>query len=246
MHVVSPSRWLAAEAQRSTLLGQFDISVIPYGLNTHTFAPLDRASVRQSLGLPQDAALVLFAAAALDNRRKGLDLLTAALGRLATKQTPHRRPVHLLTIGDRPPTMPFPLPHHHLGATNDDRRLAEAYNAADVFVIPSRDDNLPNTVLESLACGTPVVGFAVGGIPDMVRMGETGLLAAPEDTCAMAEAIERVLVDAELRSRLAENARRVAVTEYDAAIQAGRYAALYAQILESSGRDPSRALMGAT
>ena len=109
--------------------------------------------------------------------------------------------------------------------------MAHAYNAADIFVIPSLVDNLPNTVLEAMACGTPVIGFDVGGIPDMVREGETGLLVYPGDSRALSEALDILLGNHSLRRTMSANCRMVAEAEYSMEIQARRYIALYEQVL---------------
>ena len=118
---------------------------------------------------------------------------------------------------------------------NDDPTTAAIYAAADVMAIPSRQDNLPNTILESMSCGTPVVGFASGGIPDMVRPGQTGWLAPTGDTAALRDGIRQALsVDPETRGRLKNICRRVAVEEYSLDVQAKQYAALYGSLIPSA------------
>ena len=222
---VAPSRWLAEEVRRSAVCGRFEAKVIPYGLDTELFRPRDQAAARDVLGVPPDAKALLFLADAVTNVRKGFHLLRQALERL--EGLPN---LCLVTVGDSAPDLPASLPHVPLGRISDDRMLTLVYSAVDAFVIPSLADNLPNTVLEALACGTPSVGFAVGGIPDMIRPGETGLLAPPEDVPALADAIAELLSDDALRARLAANCRRVAETDYPLAKQAERYEALFARL----------------
>jgi glycosyltransferase involved in cell wall biosynthesis len=111
--------------------------------------------------------------------------------------------------------------------------MSFALSAADLFVCPSRDDNFPNVVLEAMACGVPVVGFDVGGMADVVRDGETGILVEPENVAGLRETI---LHDDELRSRLSRNCRQVALTEFPLETQARRYLALYGELIESSKR----------
>lgn len=137
----------------------------------------------------------------------------------------------LLSIGSRAPTLETARPHHHLGSISSNTLLSVFYSLADVFVIPSRQDNLPNTVLESMACGTPVVGFDVGGIPDMVRPGETGWLAEPESVHSLQEAIEAALSDNERRNQMGQTCRAVVEAEYTLTVQAEAYRALYEQLL---------------
>ena len=124
------------------------------------------------------------------------------------------------------------IPHRHVETVNDDRLLSAIYSAADIFVIPSIEDNLPNTVLEAMACGTPVVGFDVGGIPDMVRPGITGELAPAGDVARLSQVIYALLETPEKRHELAANCRRIAEEEYALDLQAHRYMALYKQMLE--------------
>ena len=222
LHLVTPSRWLATEVQRSTLLGDLPVSVIPYALDTEVFAPREGAVARAALRVPPEASVVLFVSHGVDNRRKGLALLVEALSRLADIGN-----LFLLTLGQGQPALDLPFPHLHLGSLDNDHLLPLIYSAADLFVIPSLQDNLPNTVLESLACSTPVVGFNVGGIPDMVRPGETGMLAPAGDVAALANAISQLLQDDDMRTSMSETCRRVAVEQYRLDVQARRYAELY-------------------
>lgn len=224
--LVCPSQWLANECRRSSLLGNRPLSVIPNGLDTDTFKPIDRHAARADLGIPQDAWVILFVAQSLTNRRKGFQILLDTLGRLAG--IPH---VHLLTVGKGRPQLPTDIPTIMLSATLSERHLASIYSAANVFVIPSLQDNLPNTVLESMACGTPVVAFHIGGIPDMVRPGETGCLAPPGDSTSLAEAIMRLAEDESLRRSLGANCRIVAENEYSLNRQAVRYRELYQSLI---------------
>ncbi|QDT15544.1 glycosyltransferase [Alienimonas californiensis] len=222
---VTPSRWLGAEVGRSSLCGRFPVEVIPYGLETDVFRPRNQAAARELLGVPPDAKTALFLADAVNNVRKGFSYLKGALERL--RGLPN---LCALTVGRGVPDLPEGLPHVSLGSVSDDRLLALAYSAADLFVIPSLADNLPNTVLEAMACGTPSVGFAVGGVPDMIRPGETGLLAPPEDVPALADTLAALLSDDALRTRLGANCRRVAEAEYPLARQAHDYQALFARV----------------
>lgn len=225
LHLIAPSRWLAREAQRSALLGRFPVSVIPNGVDTDVFAPVERTAARWACGVPEGASVILFVADSLQNKRKGIQQLVQALQHLQD-----RRELLLLTIGSRPPQLPAGIRRRHLGRLQEERSLAAAYSAADLFVIPSLEDNLPNTVLEAQSCGTPVVGFDIGGIPDMVRPGQTGAVVPAGDVAALAGAIRRVLDDSDSRRRMSHTAREVAVREYSLARQAQRYLELYRRL----------------
>jgi len=225
--IVAPSVWLAREAERSSILGRLPIYVIPYGLDTETFRPRDRAASRRGLGIPEGARVLLFVAQSTENRRKGFPLLIEALGSLSGRVPD----LLLVSVGQGSPETGG-LPHLSLGSVSTDDMLATIYSAADLFVAPSLQDNLPNTVLESLACGTPVVGFKTGGLPDMVRSGSTGALVPTGDVRSLSEAIVSLLNDQSLRSGLSNECRRIAVSEYALHHQAERYQALYADLVE--------------
>ena len=231
MTLVGTSRWISAESRRSSLLSRFPVRTIPNGLDTDAFAPRDKRFARDTLGVPADARVVLFVAEATDIKRKGFVYLADALARLATVPD-----LFLLSVGERAPHLPdLPaLPRLHLGRINYDRMLSVAYSAADVFVIPSLQESFGQTVTESMACGTPVVGFDAGGIPDMVRPGVTGELAPVGDAAALAAAITRVLADPAAAGRVGQHCRQVAVDEYNLPLQATRYLDLYRSLSRGS------------
>ena len=222
LHFVTPSKWLAEEVKRSPLIGRFPVTVIPNGLDTADFAPRDPALARDVLGVPRDARVIVFIAHNFSARRKGFALLTQALERLDNMSD-----LFLLSLGHYPSEAAALPAHLHLGYIEQDRLQSLVYSAADIIVIPSIQDNLPNTVLESIACGTPVVGFDVGGIPDMVRPGITGLLAPAQDSEALSAAIVELLYDPGRLAEMSANCRRVAEEEYTLERQTKAYVRLY-------------------
>lgn len=232
LHVVAPSRWLVKESASSAALGRFSVSHIPYGLDISVLAPGDRVAARSRLQLPIDRPVLLFVADSTGNPRKGIDLLYEAIGILADRFPD----LHLAVVGQSHSAEalgPFPERVTMLGSVSDVGKLAEIYGAADLFVVPSREDNLPNTVIESIACGTPVVGFRCGGIPDMVREGITGWLASSIDSSSLSDTIARALL--ELRDPAVERGfrrrcREVACSEYRLEIQASRYQELFSRL----------------
>ena len=231
LHIVAPSRWLANEARRSPLLGRFQVDVIPYGLDLEEFAPRDRGKVRDLLGIPASARVLLFVAEAVGNKRKGFAQLIEALGQCAAK-VPN---LLLLSLGKSKPDVQAAVPWIHVGSADNDRFLSMVYSAADLFAICSLQDNLPNTVLEAMACGIPVVGFRVGGIPDMVRHGENGLVVPANDVRALADAIADVLNDRDRCAAMGARARQIAVEEYPLELQSRRYSELYARLVANGG-----------
>jgi glycosyltransferase involved in cell wall biosynthesis len=226
--IVCPSRWLAEEVQRSTLFRPFKVRVIPNGIDLDDYRPIERSEARRMLGLPAGARIVLFVADQIEDDRKGLRHLLQAF--TAIRDIPG---LLLVTLGRGDHEL---LPHshsRHLGPLNDLDRLRAAYSAADVFAIPSLQDNLPNTILESMACGTPVVGFAAGGVGEAVIDGQTGLLAPTGDSTALAAALRRLLLDWPLQQALATEARLRVEQHFTVRLQAQRYAALYREILHA-------------
>jgi glycosyltransferase involved in cell wall biosynthesis len=236
LHIVTPSRWLAREVERSSLLGgRFDVSVIPYGLDLDVLKPRPKGAARLALGLPADGQIVLFVAQSIDNPRKGFGLLAQALSGLETDSS-----LLLLSLGAGRPELSADVPYRQVGYTTDDHLLATVYSAADVFVTPTLQDNLPATVLEAMACGTAAVGFEVGGVPEMIRDGETGLLARAESVPALRSALAEALARPERLAEMGRQSRLVAEGEYSLQLQAERYRDLYRSLTESTESSEDR------
>jgi glycosyltransferase involved in cell wall biosynthesis len=225
LHIVTPSRWLEGAVRSSSLLGSRPVSTIPNGVDTEVFRPRDRAEARAALKLPAEAPVVLFVAASLASQRKGFGLLSEALRGVDTHA------IHLVTVGRGDADPDIGVRHTHLGSIDTDAFLATVYCAADLYVIPSERDNLPNTVVESMACGTPVIGTDVGGIPELVRPRRTGLLVPVGDVAALRSAVVELLGADDARRAMAEECRRAAESEYSAEVQVGRYVELYQSLV---------------
>jgi glycosyltransferase involved in cell wall biosynthesis len=229
LRLIAPSQWMANQIAASELMGRFRINVVPYGLDTREFCPLeDRNALRRSLGIPVDKKIVGFIAQNISEHRKGFHLLVEAF-----QGAPHLcREACLLTVGEAHVDVPC-VEHIHLGSTNNNRILRLFYNAIDFFVCPSIADNLPNTILEAMSCGTPAVAFDVGGIPDMVRPGSTGWLAQPVGSSReLRNAIETAFLFREDRHGFRSNCRALACSEYTEEKQAERVVAIYKEILD--------------
>jgi glycosyltransferase involved in cell wall biosynthesis len=227
--IVSPSHWLAREARKSMLFRELEISIIPYGLDVKTFQPRTKLAARGALGIETGIKVILFVADQIDNKRKGFDLLLSAVESLG-----NWRNILLLTVGGGNYVLRTDLPHCHIGQVNSDKLLPAVYSAADVFVIPSRQDNLAQTALEAVACGTPVVGFDSGGMGEIVRPGITGLLAKPDNVRELRDCIAKLLTDPILQSEIAANCRRIAIEEYSLELQAKRYVDLYKSLFNGT------------
>ena len=225
--VVAPSRWLADCARRSAAFRDCRVEVIPYGINPGEFFPVPQAEARAQLGLEKDRTYVLFGADGSGELRKGAAELLAAFQRLlAIHPAPEKLTLlcfgamneQFASLGEKT---------HALGYLKTTEQLRLAYSAADVFALPSLEDNLPNTMLESLACGTPVAGFDVGGIPDVVQTGATGALARPGDPQSLATALLEIIRAPSHARALGENGAQRIASHHTARAEAEAYRALY-------------------
>lgn len=236
LHIVAPSRWIENEARRSELLkGSRSIQTIPYGLDTTKFTPVNKLLARRQLGLPADSVVIAFGADVVDNRRKGVLQLLAALSLI-----PHDNVIGLYFGSGTLPAVNLRLPEMRaLGFVKEPAQLAATYSAADLFVIPSLEDNLPLTGLEAMACGTPVVGFAAGGIADYVRPGETGLLAKVGDSQDLAAKIKWMLDRRHDLLRMGKQARTLVEREFNQITQTQRHIELYRSLLANLKQETS-------
>ncbi len=236
--IVAPSNWMTRAARESSLLGRFPVHHIPNGLDLDVFRPVDRAAARSTLGLPQNARVILFAAHVLDeNPRKGAPALVGALKRASL---PVGTTLALMGEGRAAWTADVSIPVRHLGNLTDDRQLAAVYSAADVFAAPSAADNLPSTVLESMACGTPAVAFGVGGMSDAVRHDRTGYLARAKDTADFARGLELLLTDDQRRLAQGAASRTLMEDEFSMELQSRRFVELYTELAARRATPASR------
>jgi glycosyltransferase involved in cell wall biosynthesis len=226
INIVAPSHWLAKLCQKSSLLGRFQTSVIPNAVDTDDFAPRDRHFSRSVLGIPPNKMVILFVSEYVNDSRKGSFLLKDLSTLISSCLN-----ACVIFLGKENLGCTAEIPHFHTGQVTNDRLLSLVYSAADILLTLSSQDNLPNTILEAMSCGTPVIGFAVGGIPDVVKNETTGFLARYRNIEKLCSLIKRTLTDESLRARLSENCRRTALKDYSLAIQARRYESLYDGIL---------------
>lgn len=223
--IVSPSYWIQNEAKKSDIFQNFIQHHISNSLDITIFKPYPKDEVRKYFNLPQNKKIILFVADNILDERKGLKYILEAIKLLAGKN------IILLTVGNNS-VQYQDVAHHKLGFLTDETTIAKAYSAADVFVIGSIEDNLPNTVLEAMSCGIPIVGFDIGGISDMVREGDNGSLATPNNVADFALKISNILENDELRQNMAQRCRAIAIQEYSHCIQANRYIELYTSLLK--------------
>jgi len=236
--IVTPSKWLGELARNSPLLGDFPVNVIPNAIDVDVYHRSDKLKARRELRLPPDRKIVLFGALrATSETRKGYQFLQPAL-KMLSSGTVGRDAVAVILGASQPAEPPdFGMESIFLGTLSDDASLSMAYSAADVFVAPSIQENLSNTVMESLACGTPAVAFNIGGMPDMIEHRANGYLAEAFDTDDLANGLEWVMEDIERHAGLSDRARRKVEETFAAPKIAREHLALYEDILRRFAND---------
>ena len=221
-------------ARSSSLLADYFITTIPNPIDTNIFQPIsaaERAAFRAEKGVAPGARIVLFVSMRISDPHKGFRFLQAALQHL--KANDPNLPLEIMVIGKTEPEAlaALPYPVHALGLIQDAQHLARIYAAADVFVTPTLADNLPNTVMESLACGTPVAGFRTGGVPEMVSHQVEGYIAGQGDSLDLAAGISWVVSGNKQRLELRRAARQKVERTYANAVVATQYLDLYNMLL---------------
>lgn len=226
--IVTPSKWLTEQVKQS-MLNRFEIHHIPYGIDTEAYQPLDRELCRKVLGIPTNKTVLMFGSVSVKDPRKGGDLIVKALQNLPASL---KGEIVLLTIGNDSESIAeeVGIESFPLGYVSSDRLKSIAYSAADLFIFPTRADNLPLVLQESMACGTPIVSFKIGGVPDLVRPGITGYLAAAENVQDFCNGIMEVIEDRNLRAYMSEQCRVIALKEYNLELQAKRYIQIYEKL----------------
>lgn len=238
LQLVCPSRWLASCVEKSALLGDWPVQVIPNPLPSEIYRPWPQTLARKLFGLPAEGTLLLFGAiGGSRDPRKGWDLLEAALRDLVQSHSQLKAVVFGQSEPNDPPRLGLPV--HYMGALHDDQALALLYSAADVMVVPSLMEAFGQTASEAQSCGVPVVAFNATGLPDVVEHRRTGYLANPYDPAELAHGIRWVLDNSERRQALGRQARQRAERLWNTGRIAGLYAELYREVL-SSAPNPSR------
>ena len=221
---VCPSEWLANEAKKG-LWRDHQVEIIPNGLPLKVFKSVEKQTARAELKIESKSPIILAAAQNINEKRKGGPILAAALEKVTTE------PLTVLTFGSGKLEIKNKNVNiKNLGFITELEKIL-AYNAADLFVHPALEDNLPNVVMESIACGTPVIGFTIGGVPDMVRPDITGWLINEINSAKLAEMITNSLDIINNEGGLGHSCRRIAENEYSSELQASRYISLFKSMI---------------
>jgi glycosyltransferase involved in cell wall biosynthesis len=235
LHVVAPSHWLLEQAKESPLFQHVkSFHQIPYGLMVEDYQPMESSVARTTLGLPLEAKIIGFGADGFDNRRKGFHLMIDALEELQKTKPSLSTPIRAIVFGNGhiDPEVAKRLSIHYCGYLSNRKELSTVYSACDLFVLPSIEDNLPQTGMESMACGTPVVAFKTGGVPDFVRPGITGGLTHSKDAFSLADCIRRTLASSSLDA-MRDNCVKMIQSEFSWQQEARYYTDLYRSLTDN-------------
>jgi len=229
---VTCSRWLEQEARQSAMLNGHKVTSIPNPIDTRLYRPGSRDEARRRLELPTDRQLMLFVSQRVTNKNKGMDYLIDACNQLVSQYPAMKDTAGVVILGGHAEEIAgqLPLPAYPLGYVNDEHRIVDVYNAADVFVLPSLSENLPNTIMEAMACGLPCIGFKVGGIPEEIDHQKNGYVAAYRDAADLARGLRWILHEADY-----DALSRAAVTKvsrcYSLQSVALRYTEVYNEVI---------------
>jgi len=234
MVFVAPSRWIAEQARSSSLLSSSQIEIIPNGLDTNVFQPIDMRLARQLLGLPPDKKIILFGAmSATSDPNKGFDKLKKSL--LHLKRSGFGDNIELVVFGSSEPIEKPDIGFHttYLGRFHDEVSLAIIYSAADVMCVPSVQESFGQTATEAMSCGTPVISYATSGLLDIVDHKVSGYLAKPYDEVDFAKGIELLISDESCLQQMSIDARKKVLECFDISVVTSKYIDLYEQILSN-------------
>ena len=228
INFVTCSQWLASEARKSALLKNQSITSIPNPIDNRRFAPQDKKVARRATGLPVDKRLILFAAQRVTNKYKGMDYLIEACRKMSEQNPEMLNDTGVIILGGSADELrdSFTFPVYTISYISDEKKMAELYNSADVFVLPSLSENLPNTIMEAMSCGVPCVGFNVGGIPEEIDHKHNGYVAEYKSSDDLAKGIRWILNEGDYH-QLSINAVAKVSSHYSQRSVAMKYIEVY-------------------
>lgn len=228
LNLVVTNRWMESLVKKSPLLSHCNIYRIPNGINTQVFKPVPKAIARESLQIPPTAKVILFLAVDITDPRKGFEYVRPLMDRIALEMPD----LVLLVVGKNADSWQDGRNYRTIvcGLTESDDQLATVYSAADIYLHPALAENFPNTVLESLACGTPCVAFDVGGMGDIVS-AETGYLACYQNGEDLGNGVRQLLLRQKEQAEMGQYCRNLIESEFTLSLQAQRFSNLYSDLM---------------
>lgn len=228
---VTCSQWLKEQANKSALLTGQTVVNIPNPINTNLFKPRNRQEARIACELPANKKLILFGAVKITDKRKGIDYFIESCNMLVQKHPELKEELGVVVMGNHSEELKplFPFEVYSLNYISNEKEVVNIYNAVDIYVTPSLEENLPNTIMEAMACGTPCVGFQVGGIPEMIDHLHNGYVAEYKSADDLANGIYWILNEGEYAD-LSEAARRKVLSSYSESTIAKKYIDIYNKI----------------
>lgn len=232
---VACSKWLQGKARESSLLKDLLVESIPNPIDTTVYCPADKKVARQHLGLPEDMSLILFVSQRITDERKGINYFIDAMNLLVERHPEMKQNTGVVILGGKSDEVAdrLPVKTFSVGYVADEKKIIEIYNSVDLYVLPSLEDNLPNTIMESMACGVPCVGFKTGGIPEMIDHQKNGYVAEYKNTEDLARGIRWTLFDADA-AQLSLSAVEKVKSHYSQNSIVLRYVEVYNQAIASS------------
>ncbi len=238
---VACSKWLKEKAEKSNLLKEKNITDIPNTIDTDLFKKIDKKATRAKYNLPLDMNLLLFGSMKVSDKRKGFDYLVKACSLLQEQHPELSKKTGVVLFGkndaDKNSKVPFPI--FAMEYVSNQERLSEIYNACDLYVTPSLQDNLPNTIMEAMACGVPCIGFRTGGIPEMIDHMKNGYVAQYKSAQDFANGIYYCLSQAPY-DELSDNARNKVLTEYSQCVVAQKYINAYHKAVRTKSQEQKK------
>ncbi|MFY0643013.1 MAG: glycosyltransferase [Bacteroidia bacterium] len=228
LHIVAQSKWIAEEIKSSQVFNGIEVTHIANGIDESEFKPLDRMQSRKSLGIAEDEKVIMFIAQSLGNPRKGAAYFKEAM-EVVGRQIAN---ITVLAVGADGFGPIDGVKINEKKDVSSAEELSACYSAADVYVITSLQDNLPNTVLEAMSCGTPVVGFEVGGVPDLVENEKSGYLIETKNVQQLASQVIKLIEQPDLCVEMGSNARKRVLEHYTISGQTYKYINLYQSLLK--------------
>ncbi len=229
--IVGCSKWIAGMASKSALITKQNVVSIPNAINTSVFRPYNKIDSRAKVNLPADGKIILFGSVKVKDKRKGMVYLVEACKILAQKYPELRDTLSVAAFGHQSEFLEKQIPFkvYPLEYISDERALVDIYNAVDMYVTPSLEENLPNTIMEAMACGVPCVGFEIGGIPEMINHLHNGYVAEYKSADDLANGIHWILTESDY-ALLSEHATRKVAAKYSESVVAKKYIELYNKV----------------